>query len=105
MSVTPDGCDLLSADSGEDAVAIFALSREKPCGPAGEAANRKVQPFELVGRIPTGSYPTVAAATPNSGRLVWVSARGLWLPSSAFLEDGTIRRICAEVRAFYRSRA
>jgi DNA-binding beta-propeller fold protein YncE len=77
VSVTPDGCDLLSADSGEDAVAIFALSRKKPCGPAGEAANRKVDPFELVGRIPTGSYPTVAAATPKRGQLVWVSARGL----------------------------
>ena len=27
LSVTADGCDLLSADSGEDAVAVFALSR------------------------------------------------------------------------------
>src|SRR5262249_3100862 len=77
VSVTPDGCDLLSADSGEDAVAIFALSREKGCGPAGEPAQRKAEPFELVGRIPTGSYPTVAAATPNRGQLVWGSARGL----------------------------
>ena len=30
--VTPDGCDLLSADSGEDAVAVFALSKKKAAG-------------------------------------------------------------------------
>jgi len=33
------------------------------------------------------------------------SRHGLWLPSSSFLEDGTIKRICAEIRAFYRTRA
>ncbi len=36
LSVTPDGCDLLSADSGEDAVAIFAISPAKPCGQTGK---------------------------------------------------------------------
>jgi DNA-binding beta-propeller fold protein YncE len=106
VSVTPDGCDLLSADSGEDAVAVFALSQRKPCGEAGKLAGkkkrgkkstsavaelaarhkgkskskadgRKPKPFELVGRIPTGSYPTMAAATPKRRQLVWVSARGL----------------------------
>jgi len=29
--------------------------------------------------------------------------RGLWLPSSAFLKDDDIRRICAEVRSFFKS--
>jgi DNA-binding beta-propeller fold protein YncE len=92
LSVTPDGCDLLSADSGEDAVAIFALSQRKPCGKAGKggfahsagkdkgkakAGGRKATPFQMVGRIPTGSYPTMAAATPERRQLVWVSARGL----------------------------
>ncbi len=101
VSVTSDGCDLLSADSGEDAVAVFALSRKRRCGdgakrgskknrkkgPAsgadavaaakGKAKARKAKPFQLVGRIPTGSYPTVAAATPKRRQLVWVSARGL----------------------------
>jgi len=33
------------------------------------------------------------------------SRHGLWLPSSSFLEDGTIKRICAEIRAFYGTRA
>jgi perosamine synthetase len=30
------------------------------------------------------------------------SRHGLWLPSSSFLEDGTVKRICGEIRAFYR---
>ncbi len=104
LSVTPDGCDLLSADSGEDAVAIFALSKGKRCGQGGKppgkkkgkggkksvgavsaakhkgkgkSRRRKARPFQLVGRIPTGSYPTMAAATPKRRQLVWVSARGL----------------------------
>jgi hypothetical protein len=104
LSVTPDGCDLLSADSGEDAVAIFALSRKKRCGEGGKPPGRtskggkksaaftklaamhkgkrkpkrrRAVPFQLVGRIPTGSYPTMAAATPKRHQLVWVSARGL----------------------------
>ena len=101
VSVTSDGCDLLSADSGEDAVAVFALSRKKRCGEGAKrgpkkkgkkggassadavaaakrkAKARKARPFQLVGRIPTGSYPTVVAATPKRRQLVWVSARGL----------------------------
>jgi perosamine synthetase len=35
---------------------------------------------------------------PNSE---YVAKHGLWLPSSSFLEDETIKRICAEIRAFY----
>jgi hypothetical protein len=110
VRVTPDGCDLLSADSGEDAVAVFALSRGKHCGESGKppgkkkkrkkgkggkkssadvaqlaakhtgkwkAHRRRAKPFQLVGRIPTGSYPTMVAATPKRRQLVWVSARGL----------------------------
>ncbi len=37
VSVTSDGCDLLSADSGEDAVAVFALSKRS-------AAARRASP-------------------------------------------------------------
>ena len=107
VSVTSDGCDLLSADSGEDAVVVFALSQGKRCGegakkgkkkkkkeggkrkpprlpPAGKrkgkhkkSHGRSTKPFQLVGRIPTGSYPTMAVATPKRRQLVWVSARGL----------------------------
>ncbi len=43
----------------------------------GKSRGRKARPFQLVGRIPTGSYPTMAAATPKRRQLVWVSARGL----------------------------
>jgi YVTN family beta-propeller protein len=70
VSVTPDGCNLLSADSGEDAVAIFALSAAPPC------PTSQRQPFELIGRLPVGSYPTMAAAN-SGGQLAWISARGL----------------------------
>ena len=39
-----------------------------------------------------GSFPETERA----------SRHGLWLPSSSFLEDGTVKRICGEIRAFYR---
>jgi YVTN family beta-propeller protein len=79
LSATPDGCDLLSADSGEDAVAVFALSRKRRCKDPRKARrrHRRPAPLQLIGRIPVGSYPTVAAATPHHRKLVWVSARGL----------------------------
>ena len=77
LSVTGDGCDLLSADSGEDAVAIIALSKRRSCDRGGNGHGRRTKPFGLVGRIPVASYPTVAAATPDRRKLVWVSARGL----------------------------
>ena len=107
LSVTTDGCDLLSADSGEDAVAVFAISAARSCsGPAKKKKKKKHgagrrsaalasaieskhkhkkkrhrggsrREFQLLGRIPTGSYPTAVAATPGRGQLVWISARGL----------------------------
>lgn len=43
----------------------------------------------------TGDYPETE----------YVSRHGLWLPSSSFLDDETIRRICAEIRAFYCQRS
>ena len=30
-----------------------------------------------------------------------ISSHGLWLPSASFLDDATIKRICAEIRAFF----
>ena len=80
LSVTPDGCNLLSADSGEDAVAVFALSDADGCDGSKSQGHGKGkperQPFELVGRLPVGSYPTMAGAS-SRGQLVWISARGL----------------------------
>jgi perosamine synthetase len=40
-----------------------------------------------------GSFPETERA----------SRQGLWLPSSSFLEDRVVRRICDEIRAFYRA--
>jgi len=40
----------------------------------------------------SGSFPETERA----------SRQGLWLPSSSFLEDRAVRRICDEIRAFYR---
>ena len=40
-------------------------------------ARRLPDAFALVGRVPTGSYPTAVDATPPRRRLVWVSAKGL----------------------------
>ena len=42
----------------------------------------------------TGDFPETARA----------SRHGLWLPSSSFLDDRTIKRICGEIRTFYRAR-
>ncbi len=77
VSVTGDGCDLLSADSGEDAIAVFALSRARRCDRGTRRGRRRAKPFSLIGRIPVASYPTVAAATSSRTRLTWISARGL----------------------------
>ncbi len=76
LSVTDDGCDLLSSDSGEDAVAVFALSSAARCNP-GQHRRRSVTGLELVGRLPVGSYPTFAAATSVHGLLAWISARAV----------------------------
>jgi DNA-binding beta-propeller fold protein YncE/phospholipase C len=106
LSVTADGCRLLVADSGEDAVAVFALKsgcdtkrvslgkpkkgkkKRRRSGNGGEppgdrkvvarsAAAKKVKPFDLIGRVPTASYPVFAGASNRRERLVWASAKGL----------------------------
>src|SRR3954453_13583754 len=73
VTVTPDGCGLLSADSGEDAVAVFSLSRRHRCDPS-HRGRRRARPFQLVGRLPGGSYPTVATARSATSKLASVSA-------------------------------
>jgi len=76
LSVTPMGCDLLSADSGEDAVAVVPLSTAKVCNPGGPG-KRSVRLLEPLGRIPTAAYPTFAGASSVNGLLVWVAANGV----------------------------
>ena len=86
LAVAPGGDTLYVADSGEDAVAVIALSAKRPAarakrgrrsqGRRGHAA-KAVRPFSLVGRIPTAAYPTGVAVTPDGRRLVWLAAKGL----------------------------
>jgi DNA-binding beta-propeller fold protein YncE len=106
LTVTGDGCRLLVADSGEDAVAVFALRsgcdtkpvalgtpgkgkkpgrhgsgrHEDPQGDpkiAVRSAASKVKAFDLIGRVPTASYPVFAGASNHRERLVWIAAKGL----------------------------
>jgi DNA-binding beta-propeller fold protein YncE len=70
-TVSRDGCRLYVSDSGEDAIAVFALA--KTCKKhRGKGTNN---PPRLIGKVPVGSYPTWAGAT--NKRFLWVSARGL----------------------------
>ena len=101
VHVTSDGCFLLSADSGEDALAVFALpnARGRTCRnqpkrrrrargalvaadsiirhEAGGAARRRSRAWQLAGRVPVGSYPVDVDATPRHRTLVWLAAKGL----------------------------
>jgi sugar lactone lactonase YvrE len=77
VSVTADGCTLLAADSGEDAIAVVSLSRRAACDRGSGGHRRRAKPLTLVGRIPVASYPTAVAASPDRRTLVWLSARGL----------------------------
>ena len=69
VSVTNDGCRLLASDSGEDAIAVLALTKK--------CAKKKQKQWKLIGRVPTASYPVFAAATPKREHLVYVAAKGL----------------------------
>ena len=86
VSVDPFGCFLTSADSGEDAVALYRLrkpckiTRERPEKPGGEATyivkgDHLTDPSPL-GRIPTASYPVMASPQPYLHKIVWIAAKG-----------------------------
>ena len=101
VNVTRDGCFLLSANSGEDAIAVFALpnARGRTCRnqprrkrrakramvtadsiirhEASGAARRRPRAWRLVGRVPVGSYPVDVDSTRRHRTLVWLSAKGL----------------------------
>ncbi len=51
VSVTADGCRLISSDSGEDAVAIFALSAKRKCDPGGAKQRATASRRALADRI------------------------------------------------------
>lgn len=100
VSVTADGCRLLSSDSGEDAIAVFALRTSPSCEPgsggrsgaasaggpdtleklAGQPVEKQSRQWQMIGRIPVASYPAAAFTTPqkpDARKLVWIAAKGL----------------------------
>ena len=62
-----EGAELLGEEAEERAE---AAAKKKPAVPVAKE-------YELIGRIPVGSYPTGAFATPGSRKLVWLSGKGL----------------------------
>jgi len=76
VSVTADGCYLISADAGEDALALFQLA-----GPRHRCERtygaRSWHPWKVAGRVPTAAYPVAAAPTPNRRQLTWIASKGL----------------------------
>jgi DNA-binding beta-propeller fold protein YncE len=83
VAVDPYGCYLTSADSGEDALALFALrercritKRRRPNGRQTiSVSGRQIAPRAL-GRVPTAAYPVASAPGPHLDKLSWVSAKG-----------------------------
>jgi hypothetical protein len=76
LSVTADGCYLISADAGEDALAMFRLPG--PRRHCKRAYGGKHWPaWKLAGRVPTAAYPVAAAPTPDRSRLAWIASKGL----------------------------
>ena len=66
VTESPDRSRLYVADAGEDAVAVIGLVAHGGAGP-----------FQLIGRIPTASYTTDVAVTPDGRQLIWLAAKGL----------------------------
>jgi DNA-binding beta-propeller fold protein YncE len=134
VSVTKDGKRLIVSNSGEDAVAVFALparkrkssrlarradqvlqhegrrnveqaeiEREEAAEIYGEEAEEEVEAekaarpvqrrpkaWELIGRVPTASYPTWAGATPRRRSLVWVTAEGAGSGANSLREGESV---------------
>jgi DNA-binding beta-propeller fold protein YncE len=76
LNVTGDGCYLISADAGEDALALFRLPGPRHhCKKA--YGGKHWRAWKLAGRVPTAAYPVAAAATPDGHGLAWVASKGL----------------------------
>ncbi len=84
--VTPWFIDILVPDP-------LALADYLKTGGIGSRPFYPAVPDQPIYRRTKGSFPVARDA----------AARGLWLPSSSFLSDADIRRICRRIRAFYRS--
>src|SRR3954451_15562286 len=79
VSVTADGCRLLTSDSGADSIAVHALRRGCDVKRARKRGKKRKADtaFSQIGRTPTASYPVFAAATPHREKVVWVASKGL----------------------------
>jgi DNA-binding beta-propeller fold protein YncE len=60
VELTPDGSQLLVAESGADELAVF-----------------RTADGSLAGRIPTAAYPTDVQVTPDGKTLLWLASKGL----------------------------
>ena len=87
VAVDPYGCYLTSADSGEDAAALYKL--RAPCritkhkdGKTITVRGRKLPNPLLLGRVPTASYPVMATPAPHLKKLVWIAAKGFGVGSN-----------------------
>jgi DNA-binding beta-propeller fold protein YncE len=87
VAVDPYGCYLTSADSGEDAAALYKL--RAPCritkhkdGRTITVKGRKLPNPLLLGRVPTASYPVMAAPAPHLKKFVWIAAKGFGVGSN-----------------------
>ncbi|MEA2351057.1 MAG: hypothetical protein QOG86_1998, partial [Thermoleophilaceae bacterium] len=91
VSTDPYGCYLTSADSGEDAVALYALratckiTKRQPNGGGPAKITVKGQQLTsplMLGRIPTASYPVMATPQPHLKKLAWIAAKGFGVGSN-----------------------
>jgi YVTN family beta-propeller protein len=59
VAISPDGATAVTANEGEDALALVSTRTAK-----------------VVGRIPTAAFPMGVAITPDGGQLAWIAAKG-----------------------------
>jgi YVTN family beta-propeller protein len=72
------GLDQAESEDEEAAEKLGEEAEEKAeAALAKKPVRARPKDFSVIGRIPTGSYPVGAWATPGSKHLVWLSAKGL----------------------------
>lgn len=68
LTVSPDANTLYVADAGENAIVSIALS---------DRSSGQTKAYDIIGKIPTTSYPTGVGVTNDGCTLVYNTARGL----------------------------
>jgi YVTN family beta-propeller protein len=59
VALSPDGATAVTANEGEDALALVSTSTAK-----------------VIGRVPTAAFPAGVAVTPDGRQLAWIAAKG-----------------------------